>query len=44
VIVRRGPRSKYLGAAFRAADSADVVRLADATGTKVEKLPDHLGS
>ena len=27
VIVRRGPRSKYLGAAFRAADSADVVRL-----------------
>ena len=43
VVVRRGPRSRYLGAAFRAADSADVVRLADATGTKVEKLPEHLG-
>ena len=43
VIVRRGPRSRYLGAAFRAADSTDVVRLADATGTKVEKLPESLG-
>jgi catechol 2,3-dioxygenase-like lactoylglutathione lyase family enzyme len=43
VIVRRGPRSKYLGAAFRAADSADVVRLADVTGAKVEKLPESIG-
>lgn len=43
VIVRRGTRSRYLGAAFRAADSTDVARLADATGTKVEKLPEHLG-
>ena len=34
VIVRRGPRSRYLGAAFRAADSTDLVRLADATGSE----------
>jgi hypothetical protein len=43
VIVRRGPRSRYLGAAFRAADPADVARLAEATGTKVQHLPEHLG-
>ena len=43
VIVRRGPRSRYLGAAFRAADSTDVLRLADATGAKVEKLPESIG-
>src|SRR4249919_487793 len=43
VIVRRGPRSRYLGAAFRAADSTDVVRLADVTGAKVEKLPESIG-
>ena len=42
VIVRSGPRSSYLGAAFRA-DSADVLRLADATGAKVEKLPESIG-
>src|SRR6266508_111670 len=43
VIVRSGPRSRYLGAAFRAADGTDVVRLADATGAKVEKLPESIG-
>src|SRR5512132_3223113 len=43
VIVRRGPRSRYLGAAFRAADSTDVVRLANATGAKVEQLPESVG-
>lgn len=43
VIVRRGARSRYLGAAFRAADSSDVARLAHATGAKVEKLPELLG-
>ena len=43
VIVRRGPRSRYLGAAFRAADSTDVARLADATGSRVEALPESLG-
>ena len=39
VVVRRGARSRYAGAAFRAADARDVVRLAEATGAKVEKLP-----
>jgi catechol 2,3-dioxygenase-like lactoylglutathione lyase family enzyme len=43
VVVRRGPRSTYAGAAFRAADAADVMRLADATGAKVEKLPESIG-
>src|SRR6476646_9778936 len=43
VLVRRGPRSRYLGAAFRAADSSDLLRLADATGTRVEKLPASIG-
>src|SRR6478736_3651572 len=43
VIVRRGPRSTYLGAAFRAPDSTDLTRLADATGAKVEKLPESIG-
>ena len=43
VIVRRGPRSAYLGAAFRAAEPTDVLRLADATGATVSKLPDSLG-
>ena len=43
VIVRRGPRSTYLGAAFRAAEPTDVLRLADATGAEVSKLPESLG-
>jgi len=43
VVVRRGARSRYVGAAFRAADAADVIRLADATGSKVEKLPESIG-
>lgn len=42
VIIRRGP-SKYLGAAFRAADSGDVLRLADAIGVTARKLPESLG-
>ncbi len=43
VIVRRGPRSRYLGAAFRAADPTDVLRLAAATGARVNNLPESLG-
>jgi catechol 2,3-dioxygenase-like lactoylglutathione lyase family enzyme len=43
VLVRRGPRSRFLGVAFRAADSADLPRLAEATGRKVTKLPESLG-
>jgi catechol 2,3-dioxygenase-like lactoylglutathione lyase family enzyme/predicted enzyme related to lactoylglutathione lyase len=43
VLIRQGPRSRFLGVAFRAADSTDVLRLAEATGRKVTKLPESLG-
>jgi catechol 2,3-dioxygenase-like lactoylglutathione lyase family enzyme len=43
VIVRRGARSRYVGAAFQAAEAADVLRLADTTGAKVETLPESIG-
>jgi catechol 2,3-dioxygenase-like lactoylglutathione lyase family enzyme len=43
VIIRRGSRSRYVGAAFKAAESSDLLRLAGATGTTVEKLPESIG-
>ncbi|MEJ2852451.1 MULTISPECIES: VOC family protein [unclassified Saccharothrix] len=43
VIIRKGARSTFLGPAFRAADPSDVLRLAEATGHRVEKLPESLG-
>jgi catechol 2,3-dioxygenase-like lactoylglutathione lyase family enzyme len=43
VLVRRGRRSRFVGPAFRAADSSDVPRLADATGRQVTTLPESLG-
>src|SRR5689334_13205462 len=43
VLVRKGPRSRFVGPAFRAADPVDVVRLADATGGAVAALPESLG-
>ncbi|MFJ8021456.1 VOC family protein [Streptomyces sp. NPDC096311] len=43
VVIRRGPRSRFVGSAFRAADDKDVLRLAEATGRKVTKLPESLG-
>ncbi|CQD15398.1 2,3-dihydroxybiphenyl-1,2-dioxygenase BphC [Mycobacterium lentiflavum] len=43
VILRRGPRTRYTGAAFRAGDEADVRRLADRCGTRARPLPDSLG-
>lgn len=42
VIVRKGP-SKYLGAAFQAADASDVLRLAGAAGSSAAQLPENLG-
>lgn len=42
-IVRRGPRSAFVGPAFRAADPQDVLRLAEATGHRVTPLPETLG-
>jgi catechol 2,3-dioxygenase-like lactoylglutathione lyase family enzyme len=43
VLIRRGPRSRFVGPAFAAADDADVARLAAATGASVRPLPESLG-
>jgi Glyoxalase/Bleomycin resistance protein/Dioxygenase superfamily len=43
VLVRRAPRSRFVGPAFRAAEASDVARLSEATGAKVERLPETLG-
>jgi hypothetical protein len=43
LMVRRGPTSRLTGVAFRAADEADVVRLAERTGAPVHPLPESLG-
>jgi hypothetical protein len=43
VLIRAGTRSRFLGAAFRAADPRDVRRLAEAAGTTVARLPETLG-
>ena len=43
VLIRRGPRSRFVGPAFVAADHSDVARLADATGSVVTVLPETLG-
>jgi hypothetical protein len=43
VILRGGPRSRFVGAAFKAADEADLLRLAHATGTTTRALPEAIG-
>ncbi|NKY88507.1 VOC family protein [Nocardia veterana] len=43
VLIRRGGRSRFVGPAFRAADSADLLRLAAATGARAVPLPESLG-
>lgn len=43
LLIRRGPRSRFLGPAFRAADRQDVLRLAEATGLTISPLPESLG-
>ncbi|NKY28120.1 VOC family protein [Nocardia gamkensis] len=43
VLIRRGVRSRFVGPAFRAADTADLLRLAEATGATVVSLPETLG-
>ncbi|MFE3103323.1 VOC family protein [Nocardia tengchongensis] len=43
VLIRRGPRSSFLGPAFRATEAADLARLADRTGSRVAPLPESLG-
>jgi hypothetical protein len=43
VILRRGSRSRFVGTAFKAADDADLFRLAEATGVATRRLPDAIG-
>ncbi|MGW4714185.1 VOC family protein [Nocardia sp. NPDC004260] len=43
VLIRRGDRTRFVGPAYRAADPADLLRLADATGVRPVLLPESLG-
>jgi hypothetical protein len=43
VIIRRGSHTRFLGAAFKAEDEADLLRLAKATGTHTRPLPEMIG-
>ena len=43
VLIRRGDRSRFVGAAYTAAEQSDVLRLAEATGHRVRPLPETLG-
>jgi hypothetical protein len=43
VIIRRGSRTRFLGAAFKAQDEADLLRLAKATGARTRPLPEAIG-
>ena len=43
VILRKGPRSRFVGIAFAAQDEVDVLRLADAKGIGVHALPESIG-
>ena len=43
LILRRGPRQRFVGMAFEAGDTADVLRLADARGVAAQPLPDTIG-
>lgn len=41
VQIQRGPRSRFLGVAYSAPDQSDVLRLAEATGTRIRACPSH---
>ena len=43
LVVRRGPQSRFLGAAFRAGSASDLQRLAGSTGSSVESIPGQGG-
>ena len=43
VILRRGPRTRFTGVAFRACDEADVLRLADKSGAPTRPLAENIG-
>ncbi|MGB6207770.1 VOC family protein [Mycobacterium sp.] len=43
VLIRRGETTRFRGMAFTAHDEADLLRLADATGTRMQPLPEPIG-
>jgi catechol 2,3-dioxygenase-like lactoylglutathione lyase family enzyme len=43
VLIRRGPRSRFIRAAYSAQDQSDVLRLAEATGSRIRALSESLG-
>lgn len=43
VIIRRGAATRFRGIAFTAQDEGDVLRLANATGTRPRPMPDGIG-
>jgi hypothetical protein len=43
VLIRRGPRSRFIAAAYTADDQSDVLRLAEASGTSMRALPEAHG-
>ncbi|KZS52850.1 2,3-dihydroxybiphenyl 1,2-dioxygenase [Mycobacterium kansasii] len=43
ILIRRGQRSRLVGAAFTAQDKDDLLRLSDATGRNPQRLPQALG-
>ena len=43
LIVRRGTRSRFVGAAYQAQDETDLLRLAEATDTRIDPLPETIG-
>ena len=43
VIIRCGSHTRFLGAAFKAEDEADLLRLAKATGAHTQPLPETIG-
>ena len=43
VILRRRPRTRFAGVAFRACDEVDVLRLADKSGVAIRPLPENIG-
>ena len=43
VLIQQGHRSRFVAAAYTAQDQSDVLRLANATGTRMRALPETLG-
>lgn len=43
VLLRHGPRTRFVGLALRAVDEVDVLRVADKTGTVARALPEAIG-